>query len=36
MTVEEFLAYFQEHPNLIPEALEIMREIQAKKDSAID
>lgn len=35
MTVEEFLAYFREHPELIPEATKIMKEIQAKKDSAV-
>jgi hypothetical protein len=35
MTAEEFLAYFQDHPELIQEALKLMREIQTKKDSAV-
>ncbi len=35
MTVEEFLAYFQEHPELIPEAIKIMKEILAKRDSSV-
>lgn len=35
MMAEEFLAYFQDHPELIQEALKLMREIQTKKDSAV-
>lgn len=33
MTVEEFLAYFKEHPELIPEAIKLMHEIEKNRST---